>query len=49
MLLEPLETISWAYQLHYYLCFRTRRAAAVFTTPEHVEAIDIVLRDIGLV
>ncbi len=46
MLLEPLKTISWAYQLHYYLCFRTRRAAAVFNTPEHVEAIDVALREI---
>ena len=24
MYLDPLNTISWAYQLHYYLCFRTR-------------------------
>jgi REP element-mobilizing transposase RayT len=46
MLLEPLESISWAYQLHYYLCFRTRRAAAVFTTPEHIEALDSALREI---
>jgi len=34
-----LDTICWAYQLHYYLCFRTRRAAAVFTAPERVEAL----------
>lgn len=25
MYLEPIATLSWAYQLHYYLCFRTRR------------------------
>jgi hypothetical protein len=25
MQLDPLNTLSWAYQLHYYLCFRTRR------------------------
>jgi REP element-mobilizing transposase RayT len=24
MQVEPLNTLSWAYQLHYYLCFRTR-------------------------
>src|SRR5262245_11760341 len=46
MLLEPFDTISWAYQLHYYLCFRTRRAAAVFTAPERVEALEAALREI---
>jgi REP element-mobilizing transposase RayT len=46
MLLEPLQTISWAYQLHYYLCFRTRRCRGVFTTPGHVEALDAALREI---
>src|SRR5262249_2271239 len=46
MLLEPLDTICWAYQLHYYLCFLTRRAAAVFTTPERVGALEAVLREI---
>lgn len=46
MLLEPLKTISWAYQLHYYLCFRTRRCRSIFTTPEHVEALETELREI---
>jgi putative transposase len=46
MLLEPLKTISWAYQLHYYLCFRTRRCRSIFITPEHVEALDAALREI---
>lgn len=46
MLLEPLNTISWAYQLHYYLCFRTRRCRSVFITPEHIEAFDAALREI---
>ncbi|MCI0388111.1 MAG: IS200/IS605 family transposase [Acidobacteria bacterium] len=46
MLLEPLDTICWAYQLHYYLCFRTRRAAAVFTASERVEALEAALREI---
>jgi len=46
MLLEPLNTISWAYQLHYYLCFRTRRRRSVFITPEHVEVLDAALREI---
>lgn len=46
MLLEPLKTISWAYQLHYYLCFRTRRVSGVFTAPERVEALNEALREI---
>ena len=46
MLLGPLETISWAYQLHYYLCFRTRRCRSIFITTEHSEALDAALREI---
>jgi REP-associated tyrosine transposase len=46
MHLEPLNTISWAYQLHYYLCFRTRRCRSVFIAAEHVEALDAALREI---
>jgi putative transposase len=46
MLLEPLKTISWAYQLHYYLCFRTRRCRSVFNIPERVEALDAALREV---
>jgi REP element-mobilizing transposase RayT len=46
MQLEPLNTISWAYQLHYYLCFRTRRSQSIFITPKHVDALDAALREI---
>jgi putative transposase len=46
MLLEPLKTISWAYQLHYYFCFHTHRCRSVFITPEHIEALDAALREI---
>jgi putative transposase len=46
MLLEPLKTISWAYQLHYYLCFHTSRCRSVFITPEHIEALNTALREI---
>lgn len=46
MLLEPLTTLSWAYQLHYYLCFRTRRCRLVFSTPEHTAALEAALREI---
>jgi putative transposase len=30
MYLEPFDTLSWAYQLHYYLCFGTHRHRATF-------------------
>jgi putative transposase len=46
MLLEPLDTISWAYQLHYYLCFRTRHCRSLCISPKHVEAIEAALREI---
>src|SRR5262249_12656043 len=46
MLVEPLNTLSWAYQLHYYLCFRTRQCHSVFTGPEHIGAIDAALGEI---
>jgi putative transposase len=32
MLLTPLTELSWAYQLHYYLCFRTHRRRQLFTS-----------------
>lgn len=46
MPLEPLQAISWAYQLHYYLCFRTRRRHLVFNVPERVVALEATLREI---
>jgi len=46
MFLEPLKTISWAYQIHYYLCFRTHRCRSVFITPEHVEVLSGALHEI---
>ena len=30
MFVPPLETVGWAYQLHYYLCFRTYRRQPFF-------------------
>jgi len=32
MYLTPYTTLTWAYQLHYYLCFRTHRRKQVFTS-----------------
>ena len=34
MYLTPYTTLTWAYQLHYYLCFRTHRRKQVFTAAE---------------
>jgi putative transposase len=31
MHLDPFDNLAWAYQLHYYLCFRTRRRRARLT------------------
>ncbi|MEP7273001.1 MAG: IS200/IS605 family transposase [Acidobacteriota bacterium] len=46
MFLEPLKTISWAYQLHYYLCFRTRRCRRFFISPAHCQALNDALSEI---
>ena len=32
MYLTPYTTLTWAYQLHYYLCFRTHRRKQLFTS-----------------
>jgi putative transposase len=34
MHLEPLTTLNWAWQLHYYLCFRTRSRRQLFHARE---------------
>src|ERR1044072_1566441 len=33
MYLTPYTSLTWAYQLHYYLCFRTHRRKQIFTSP----------------
>ena len=32
MYLTPFTSLAWAYQLHYYLCFRTHRRRSLFTS-----------------
>jgi hypothetical protein len=32
MYLTPFTSLAWAYQLHYYLCFRTHRRRPLFTS-----------------
>lgn len=46
MLLTPLTEISWAYQLHYYLCFRTHRRQKVFAAKTESDALRTVVSDI---
>jgi len=46
MHLEPLTTLSWAWQLHYYLCFRTRRRRRLFTAREQIDLLTATLSEI---
>ena len=46
MHLEPLTTLSSAWQLHYYLGFRTRRRRSLFTAPERVHLLTTTLSEI---
>ena len=46
MYLEPLNDISWAYQLHYHLCFRTHRRRPFFDDPARRTALAQALTDL---
>jgi putative transposase len=46
MHLEPLTTLSWAYQLHYYLRFRTRSRRSVFAARENADLLVSALSEI---
>jgi REP element-mobilizing transposase RayT len=46
MHLEPLTTLSWAWQLHYYLCFRTRSRHRLFVSSERVDLLTTALTEI---
>ena len=46
MLLKPLTAISWAYQLHYYLCFRTHRRQQIFAAKTASDALLAVVSEI---
>lgn len=39
MYLEPLADLSWAYRLHYYLCFRTHRRKKLFSPADRIDAL----------
>jgi putative transposase len=44
--LEPLKEISWAYQLHYHICFRTHRRKPVFDDQFRVAFLGQSLSDL---
>lgn len=44
MHLTPFTSLSWAYQLHYYLCFRTHRRRQLLAL--HAEEITRLIRNI---
>lgn len=47
MHLEPLKEISWAYQLHYHLCFRTHRRVAVFRDQSRLDFLSEQLAELS--
>ncbi|MCM3900896.1 MAG: IS200/IS605 family transposase [Pyrinomonadaceae bacterium] len=46
MFLTPLADISWAYQLHYYLCFRTHRRRQVFAAKNNSDVLQGLVKEI---
>ena len=44
--LEPFKEISWAFQLHYHICFRTHRRKTVFDDPSRTAALSQALTDL---
>lgn len=48
MFLTPYETLKWAYQLHYYLCFRTHRRRTIFDSEPCRAALTDLIREISI-
>ncbi len=46
MYLTPYTTLTWAYQLHYYLCFRTHRRRRLFSSERCASALTRLVREI---
>ena len=46
MQLETYKEISWAFQLHYHICFRTHRRKTVFDAPSRIVALSQALTDL---
>jgi REP element-mobilizing transposase RayT len=46
MRIEPLTSLKWAYQLHYYLCFRTHRRRTLFAAGQRADSLSKSLTEI---
>jgi REP element-mobilizing transposase RayT len=42
MFLTPYTSLKWAYQLHYYLCFKTHRRKPIFNTDRATALADLI-------
>ena len=47
MFLTPYTRLKWAYQLHYYLCFRTHRRRKLFAPNESANALTNLISEIS--
>jgi len=45
--LTPLTTLTWAYQLHYYLCFRTHRRRELFSSQRIADSVADLIKEIS--
>jgi REP element-mobilizing transposase RayT len=46
MQLDPFKEISWAFQLHYHICFRTHRRKPLFDDQSRIAALSQALTDL---
>jgi putative transposase len=46
MQLDPYKEISWAFQLHYHICFRTHRRKTLFDHQSRIAALSQALTDL---
>jgi REP element-mobilizing transposase RayT len=47
MNLTPFKTLTWAYQLHYYLCFRTHRRRPIFSSEQYAKTLSELIQEIS--
>jgi putative transposase len=47
MNLTPFATLTWAYQLHYYLCFRTHRRRTLFSSEPCADLLSELIQEIS--
>lgn len=47
MYLTPFTSLTWAYQLHYYLCFRTHRRRPLFSSYDIANALTHLITEIS--